>query len=277
MEIMQVFHDDLAGGHLSINKVYPKLAKRYFWPGMYAYAKEWIASCLDCASKKSPTNVKRAPLINIPAASSAYERVAVDIVGPFVKSRSGNKYLLVFTDYLTRHAEAFAIPDQESTTIARVLVDKVIFKHGAMKSLLSDRGQNFLSKVVRETCKYLSIKKLNTTSFHPQTDGLVERFNKTLVEMLSMYVETSQRDWDVYVDAALFAYNTSECSSTKYSPFYLMYGREAKLPVDCNLFGTPKETITIQDYCKELEAKLRVACKEAKKNVELSQQKSKAY
>ena len=79
MEIMQVFHDDLTGGHLSINKVYPKLAKRYFWPGMYAYAKEWIASCLDCASKKSQTNVKRAPLINIPAASRAYERVPVSV------------------------------------------------------------------------------------------------------------------------------------------------------------------------------------------------------
>ena len=145
-----------------------------------------IYSGADCASKKSPTHAKHAPLVCMVASSEVFERAAVYIVGPFVKSQSGNMYLLVVTDYLTRYAEVFAIPDQESTKIATILVDKVIFKYGIMNSLLSDRGQNFLSKVVRGTCKYLSIKKLNTTSFHPQTNGLVDRLNKTLVEMLSM-------------------------------------------------------------------------------------------
>ena len=123
----------------------------------------------------------------------------------------------------------------------------------------------------------MSIKKLNTTVFHQQTHGLVERFNKTLVEMLSMYAETSQRDWDVYLDAVLFAYNTSELSSTKYSPFFLMYGREARLPVDCNFFGAPKETITVEEFCKELECKLQIARKEARKNSQEAQVISKKH
>ena len=192
-QILEVFHDNLTGGHLSINKVYPKLAARYFWPGMYAYTKEWIDTCADCATKKTPTQKKNAPLVNMPAVSKVFERVGVDIYGPFVKSNQGNKYIIVFTDYLTRYAMAFPLETTDSVTVVNVLVDKVIFRFGAMNQLLSDRGSNFLSKIIQETCKCLGIKKINTTSFHPQCNSLTERMNKTLVEMISMYTNSKHR------------------------------------------------------------------------------------
>ena len=274
-QILEVFHDNLTGRHLSINKVYPKLAARYFWPGMYAYTKEWIDTCADCATKKTPTQKKNAPLVNMPAVSEVFERVGVDICGPFVKSNQGNKYIIVFTDYLTRYAMAFPLETTDSVTVANVLVDKVIFRFGAMNQLLSDRGSNFLSKIIQETCKCLGIKKINTTSFHPQCNSLTERMNKTLVEMMSMYTNSKHTDWDRYLDAVLFAYNTSVSAGTGFTPFFLMHGYEAKLPVDHNILSRPKETIELHEFMGKLEEKLTQARSEAKLTLQQSQVNSK--
>jgi len=97
----------------------------------------------------------------------------------------------------------------EATVIARLLIDEIISRHGAPRVLLSDRGTNFLSKVVAEVCKIFQIQKVNTSSYHPQTNGLVERFNSTLCQSLSMYVSKNQKDWDEFIPLILFADRTS--------------------------------------------------------------------
>ena len=112
--------------------------------------------------------------------------VAVDVLGPFPLSSKGSRYIVVFSDYLTRWVEAFPVPSVQATVIARLLVDEIISRHGAPRVLLSDRGTNFLSKVAAEVCNIFQIQKINTSSYHPQTDGLVERFNSTLCQSLSM-------------------------------------------------------------------------------------------
>ena len=113
--------------------------------------------------------------------------MAVDVLGPFLPSSKGSRYIVVLSDYLTRWVEAFPVPSVAATAIARLLVDEIISRHGAPRLLLSDRGTNFLSKVVAEVCKIFQIQKVNTSSYHPQTDGLVERFNSTLCQSLSVY------------------------------------------------------------------------------------------
>ena len=102
--------------------------------------------------------------------------------------------------------EAFPIQDQKAETVARVMVEEVIFHHGAPECLLSNRGTNFLSELVAEVCRLLQIKKLNTSGYHPQTDGLVERFHHTLMSMLSKYVDKHARYWDRYLPYMLYAY-----------------------------------------------------------------------
>ena len=116
--------------------------------------------------------------------------------------------------------------------IARLLVDEIIARHGAPRVLLSDRGTNFLSRLVAEVCKIFQIQKVNTSSYHPQTDGLVERFNSTLCQSLSMYVARNQKDWDDFIPLILFAHRTSISEAIGDSPFYCLYGREPRLPVD---------------------------------------------
>ena len=221
-------HDDPTGGHFGTVKTYEKLHTRYYWRKMFSDVNHWCRNCCDCAMRKSPRNKHKAPLLPIPV-QDAFDRLACDIIGPFPPSKLGNRYVVVFSEYLTKWVEAFPVPSIEAPVIARLLVDEIFTSLGAPRTLLSDRGSNFLSSLVTEVCRLLNTKKVNTTAYHPQTDGLVERFNKTLAEAISSYVSSHQLDWDVYIPAILFAYRTSPCVSTGDTPFYLLRGLSKKL------------------------------------------------
>ena len=142
----------------------------------------------------------------------------------------GNKYAVVFMDYLTKWPEVYATPDQTAATIANLLVREIVARHGVPSQLLSDRGQAFLSGLLKEVERVLGYKKVNTTAYHPQTDGLVERFNRTLISMLAKTVERDGKDWDQQLPFVLFAYRASQQQSTQESPFFLIYGRDPRLP-----------------------------------------------
>ena len=191
-----------------------------------------MGEILCCQMRKTPRNCKPAPLLPIPV-DGAFDRVAVDCLGPFPESYSGNCYV-VFSDYLTRWPEAFAVSTIQATVIAKLLVNEIFCCHGSPKTLLSDHGKNFLSKLVCEVCKLLAIDKLNTSPYHPMTDGLVERFNSFISQSLSMYISANQKDWDEFLPSILFAYHTLLQATTGDSPFYLLYGREPRLPLDVN-------------------------------------------
>ena len=113
--------------------------------------------------------------------------MAVDVLGSFPTSECGNKYIVFFTDYFTKWTEAFAVRNADATTIAELFVEEILCRHAAPRKLLSDRGKNFLAKVVKDVCHLLNTSKVNTTSYHPECDGLVERFNHTFTTIISMY------------------------------------------------------------------------------------------
>ena len=155
-----------------------------------------------------------------------FDRVGVDVI-QFPLSYDGNRYAVVFVDYLTKS-------DQTSDTIARLLVEQLISRHGVPRELLSDRGAAFLSHMMQDVYEIMGIHK-NTTAYHPQTDGLVERFNRTLTDMLAKKVEKNGRDWDKHLPYVLYAYRANRQESTQESPFYLLYGRDPQLPVPDSL------------------------------------------
>ena len=113
---------------------------------------------------------------------------------------------------------------------------------------MSDRGSNFLSALVKEVCRLLNTRKLNTTAYHPQTDGLVERFNNTLAESISMFVNSEQTDWDLFLPSILFAYRVSPCVSTGESPFFLLYGRKPRLPLDVALLPPTNLSTSVEEH-----------------------------
>lgn len=197
----------------------------------------WSKACLTCATRDAG-RATRPPLSPIPV-GGPFEKVGVDVV-QLPLSRQGNKYAVVFIDYLTKWVEVFPSPDQSALTIARLLME-VISRHGVPKELLSDRGAAFLSKLLHEIYNLMGIHKISTTAYHPQTDGLVERFNRTLTAMLAKTTETGGADWDDRLPYVLFSYRYCEQESTRDSPFFLVYGRDPVLPT--------KEALTKPTEC----------------------------
>ncbi|GMF40671.1 unnamed protein product [Phytophthora fragariaefolia] len=153
-------------------------------------------------------------------------------VGPLPVTERGNKYILVFVDYFTRWTEAFAVIRLDSVTFVEIMVNGVVARHGVPSRLLSDYGRNFTSEIAKSFYQTLGIKKLYGSAYHPQTQGLVERFNGTLMGMLKMHVSEAQTDWDLYLPRVLFAYRTAYHEALGDSPFFSLYGRDPVLPLD---------------------------------------------
>ena len=207
-------------------RVYDLLRRYYWWTGMWADVRHHCHACLVCASRKGTSRASRPPLQPIPV-GGPFHRVGVDIL-KLPTSFEGNQYAVVFLDYLTKWAEVFPSSDQTAQTVAKLFVEGVVCRHGAPQELLSDRGPNFLSELFLEVCKLLEVKKVNTSGYHPQTDGLVECFNAILTDMIAKTTEKHGRDWDRHLPYLLYAYRTTVQSSTRESPFFLLYGRDSQ-------------------------------------------------
>jgi len=201
--------------------------------------------------------------------------VAVDIVGPLPESDGDgdNSYILVVADYFTRWVEAFPLPNQEAITVANKLVDEVFLRLGVPEQLHSDQGRQFESKLLSEVCRLLQIHKTRTTPYHPQCDGLVERFNRTLLSMLSTTADDHPFDWEPHLWKVCMAYNSSIQASTGYTPFYLMFGREVRLPIDI-MYGTnqtPLDLPSAGEYATQLQSRLLHAYYIVRKHISLWQ------
>ena len=205
--------------------------------------------------------------------SGPFDRVGIDVI-KFPRSTKGNQYAVVFMDYLTKWPEVFAVPDQTAATIARLLVEEIVSRHGVPTEILSDRGKAFLSSLMKEAVKILGIHQANTTAYHPQTDGLVERFNRTLITMLAKTAKKGGRDWDKHLPYVLFAYRASEQQSTRESPFFLLYGRDPRLPTKQALTPSKsRQQIDLHEY--GIAGKLAEAWDLAKRNVQKAQKQQK--
>ena len=188
----------------------------------------------------------------------------------------GYRYVLVIMDYLTKWVEAFPMSNQSSETIAKLLIDHVICCRGVPNQLHSDRGTNLLSDLIMDICHLTGMKKINTTAYHPQTDGLVENFNRTLRAMLAKHSKQFGMDWDKHLQHLLFAYRTKPHDSTDESPFYLLYGRDARLPTESTLQSSlPLHMLDVGDYHTELVIGLSTAWEMARKSIEKAQSKQK--
>jgi len=188
------------------------------------------------------------------------------------KSEQGNKYCLVVSDYYTRWPEVFPLPDQRATTVAKALIDGIVSHHGIPTTLHSDQGGSFDNEVLREVCRMVGIRKVRTSPYHPQSDGLVERLNRTLLQLLSKFVADKPATWDQWLELLLFAYRTSVQASTGFSPFYLVYGREPTLPADFE-FSLPKSARyrSAREYLEDVRRNQRLARELVEENMASAQ------
>ena len=172
--------------------------------------------------------------------------------------------------------EAYPIPNQEAVTVAKTLTDHFFCRFSTPEQLHSDQGRQFESNLLAEVCQILGIRKTRTTPYHPQCDGLVERFNRTLLNMLATTTKDHPADWENHIRKVCMAYNTSVQSTTGYTPFYLMFGRQARIPADV-MYGTDRPPdFTPAEYTAELRANLEEAFQVVRVNTGASQQWQKA-
>uniref|UniRef100_A0A8C5Q2Y4 Gypsy retrotransposon integrase-like protein 1 n=1 Tax=Leptobrachium leishanense TaxID=445787 RepID=A0A8C5Q2Y4_9ANUR len=180
--VLDLAHGHIMGGHLGIEKTKERISQRFFWPGLHADVKEYCESCPEC-QYSAPSPHFRSPLVPLPIIEVPFKRIGMDLVGPVVKTARGHQYILVILDYATRYPEAIPLRNTSAKTIAKELV-QVFSRVGIAKEILTDQGTPFMSRVTRELCRLFKISHLRTSVYHPQTNGLVERFNKTLKSML---------------------------------------------------------------------------------------------
>lgn len=226
--VMTISHALPWRGHLGRDKTWQAMRHRFFWEGMRAEIAEFVKKCVSC-SRRRPVKTKT-PIQMPPLPERALELVSMDIVGPLPTTQQGNRYLLTMVDHLTRYAEAVAIPDQSARTVSRAFVSQWVTRHGPPGRLLTDQGRNFISELLQDVCRVLGVHKLRTTAYHPQCNGVVERFHGTLMRIVRHFVRKDGRDWDRWVPYALMAYRSTQHSATGHSPQYLLTGQELDLP-----------------------------------------------
>ena len=255
--------------------MYSELSRHYWWPKMRSDVTKWTQGCLVCATH-STGRAPRPPLTPLPVAGP-FDRVGID-VQRLPRSHQGNQYAVVLMDYVTKWPEVFPVADQSAATIARLLVEEVVSRHGVPTEVLSDRGRAFLSSLMKEVQSLLGFHKINTSAYHPQTDGLVERFNRTLLLMLAKTAEKGGRDWDKHLPYVLFAYWASQQPSTQESPLFLLYGRDPQLPVESVLSPAKTRKLThLHEYSSQLAEQMSEAWDLARKNIGRAQKRQKNF
>lgn len=224
LHILHAFHDDPIGAHQGISRTYELVASRYYWPGMYKDVNDHVRSCVKCIARKTPRTLKYGLMQPI-TVTRKHETVGVDVLGPLpITVRNGYQFIIVFTEYFTKLPMCIPARDQTAATIAKAFVEHWYHRFGAPERILSDRGSNFMSELFLAITELCGSRKVTTTAYHPQTDGLVERFNHTLCVMLSTFCHDHPRNWDQYLLHVEEAYRHTKHPSTGVEPDMAMMG-----------------------------------------------------
>ncbi|RWS01320.1 hypothetical protein B4U79_13335, partial [Dinothrombium tinctorium] len=267
--ILKTYHDSpLFGGHFGVDKTYNKIYAKFWWKGMKADVEKYIASCHKCQIHKPPPGK---PVGILKPISTIYpmEIIGIDFVGPIRETTRGNKYIIVAIDHFSSYLIAKAISEITAKVAADFVFEEIICRFGVPKTVLTDQGVQFQSKLFRELINAIGSKKLQTSSYHPQCNGKTERANQTIKMALKKYCSSDQRDWDKYLKMVVFAYNNSKNATTGFSPFEIIHGFK---PIQ------PQENIkkpSTNQYVLEIQDRLDKIYKKVASNLDKAKSKQK--
>ena len=273
-KLIEEVHGGPLAGHFSSQRLFNTLSRTWWWEGMFKDIHSHCKNCPECAIVTGASRPGRPPLQPIPV-SRPFQIFGVDIMD-LPKTERGNKHVIVFQDFLTKWTIVFAIPDQKTQRIVRLLVEEIIPVFGVPEALLSDRGTNLLSHLMKDVCSLLGIEKYNTTAYHPQCNGLTERFNRTLKTMLRKHAAKFGSQWDKYLHGVLWAYRNAPHDSTHEKPSFLLFGTDCRYPTEAALLPpTDIEPADVIDYRQELMLALSSARELAAESIQEAQRKYK--
>lgn len=206
------------GGHEGIERTFKRISERYTWKNMRQDIKQFIEKCTECQKNKILSKNKIPLKITPSTSSKPFEKIFLDILGPLPTTKKNNNYILTIQDDLTKLFIAKAIPDATAETTCRAFLESAICVYGVPKELVTDRNTNFISKLFQTLCKLLHVSQIQTTAYHPQSNGALERCHRTLKEYMRTYVCENLDDWDENIQYFAFTYNITIHSSTGFSP-----------------------------------------------------------
>lgn len=270
--VLNCLHDQV--GHQGQDRTLSLVKSRFFWPGFETDVQNKVKTCDRCIKRKSNPGPS-AELVSI-ISTQPMELLCVDFLS-LERSKGGFEHILVITDHFTRYAQAFPARNQLAKTTAKLLFENFIVHYGFPARLHSDQGRNFESKVIKELCSLAGIDKSRTTPYHAMGNGMPERFNHTLLNMLGTLESEQKADWKSFVAPLVHSYNATKHVSTGFSPFFLMFGRHPRLAVDAYLgLNSEDQSISSKDhYVTKLKKRLHFAYKVASKEAEKSAERNK--
>lgn len=242
---LYAFHDAPWAGHQSTPRVLAKLRDRVCWPGMSADVAEYVRGCLPCALSKATRHYNVGQVFVFPV-HERFVVVHVDILGSFIRSVRGYKFILVIIDRFSRYCELALLADMSAETVALAFYEHLICEHSVPQEIITDRGSQFRSELFFHLNRRLACKQ-TSSAMRPQTNGAVERVNRVINSFLRTMVTEEGCDWDFYVSAIQFAMNTSLSRATGTSAFQLVYDREPRMPPD-NILTPTDITAELQEH-----------------------------
>jgi hypothetical protein len=273
--LLRTHHDE--SGHFGVQKTYQLLRQIVFWRGMIEDIKSYIESCDLCEFKGKASDWTKTPrkILTHPLAYRPFQRVSVDLTGPFPKSAAGHQHIVMMVDHFTKWTIAVPIRTKDSSEVADALIQNLYLVHEPAEVLLADNGTEITANAVNlyELGSHLT----NTSGYHPESNGQVERANQKLKNSIAKYLDNKDNHsaWDRYIQVIIHAANTSPSAATGYSPYFLLYGRECRRSIHSVLPDISDQTVRLskkaQGYLSHLVETLRIAYAEAAQNIQLSQ------
>ena len=274
--LFDMTHSGPLAAHLGSQKTYLQLKSAYYWPGLKRDVTTWCRECDICAQCKGPPTRRQGRLQKV-FTGAPLDVVAVDILSGLPPTPDGMKYILVLTDYFTKWACAFALPDAEASTCMRVMYNSFFAHFGLPRQIHSDLGKNFESRLFHELCSLVGTAKTHTTPFHPQSDGQAERLVKSVVQMLRAVAQDHPETWPQRLPTVMAAYRMTVHKTTGVTPNMAMLGREVMLPA--TLIARPPEEFrpATVPFVRDLRDALREAHQRVRDATKSSARTQKRY
>ena len=273
-QVLHFCHNSKECGHLGEDKTLDRLKGRFHWYGMARDSSLHVKQCAACNRNKKGNRTAKSPLGSYHA-GYPMERVHLDIVGPFHKSASGNKYILVMVDQFTKWVEMAALPEYNAQITAKAFLQHFIVTFGCPLEVHTDCGKNFESHLFKAFCKVFEIAKTRTTPYHPAGNGQCEIFNRTILQMIRCYISRGLKDWDEHLPLITMALHSMKNPSTGFSANMLMLGRETIQPIDLLLGLNIHNSHEVHDWIQNLVSNMSSIHNLAREKIGLAQLRQK--